>query len=133
MVDVVEGVVVKNEKEESWKNTNQTGNHPDLMWTNFEDLIGYNLMLPSSLNSIRNPSKSSGFDLSLSSLEKEFISDSILRCGTLNQTIENILSLENSTKSSSLVTNTLCSDLENSASLPFESPFGFKTTSTPCC
>ncbi|MEK6984157.1 MAG: hypothetical protein AABX33_06295 [Nanoarchaeota archaeon] len=121
-------------RTESGRSINTTSNHPYLVKpTNFEDLTGDDLNLRPSFNSIKNPSKSSGLDLSLSNLENEFINDSILRCGILNQTIENIFSLENSAKSSSLVTNTLCSDLENSASLPFESPFGFETASAPCC
>lgn len=66
---------------------------------------------------------------SLSSFEKESISNSSLFCETLIQTSENSFSLVNPKKSSSFVTNTLSSDLENSASLPLESPFGLNTTS----
>lgn len=101
--------------------------------TNLEDFIGYDLKLPSLFNTIEYPSKSLGLDLSLSNLENEFFDDSILRCGILNQITENISSLVNSIKSSSLVTSTLCSNLENSANLPFESLFGFEITSTPFC
>ena len=100
--------------------------------TNLEELSGYDLNLPPSFNTIRNPSKSFGLELDLSNSENEFIDDSILRCGILSQTIENISSLLNSVKSSSLVTNALCSDFEKSANLPLESPFGFKIISTPC-
>ena len=86
----------------------------------------------SSFNVINLPSKSSNF-VSSSNLENDLIKDYILRCGILNQTTEDISPLENLRKSSSLVTNTRFSDLENSASLPFESLFGFDITSTPCC
>ena len=88
---------------------------------------------PSSFNLINLPSKSSGFVFSLSNLENSFNKDSMLRCGILDQTTENISSLENLRKSSSLVTNTRFSDLESSANFPFESLFGFDITSTPCC
>ena len=77
------------------------------------------------------PSKSSDL-VSLSNLENEFSKDSGLSCGVLNQTIENIVSLLyecSSVKSQSLVTNILCSDIENLASSPFESCFGLKIAS----
>jgi len=98
--------------------------------------IGDDLKLPSSFNSINNPSKSSGSDLSLSNLENDSNSASGSSCGILSQTTENILSFvykDLSVKSQSLVTNILCSDLENSANLPFESPLGLDTISNPCC
>jgi len=79
----------------------------------------------SSFKITKLPSKSSDF-ISLSSLENALNKDSSFSCRILNQTIENICSLLNSRKSSSLVTNTRFSDLENSANLPFESPFGFE-------
>jgi len=113
---------------ESGRAINTTGNHPYLV----KDSNRGDISNLSSNNIINLPSKSSGF-VSLSNLEKECIKDSGLSCGTLNQIIENISSLVNSAKSSSLVINTLCSDLENSASLPFERPFGFEIISTPCC
>ena len=88
-----------------------------------------------SYNVIRLPSKSSGF-VSSSNLEKESNRDSSFSCGILNQTTENIFSLGNTNdlvKCLSLVISTLCSDLENSANLPFESSFGLDIMSTPCC
>jgi len=84
----------------------------------------------SSYNIINLPLNSSGF-VSLSNLENKCFKDSILRCGILSQINENISLLLNSRKSSSLVTNILCSDLENSANLPFVSPLGLEITSTP--
>src|SRR4030042_4667007 len=81
------------------------------------------------------PSKSPGFT-SLSNLENELSSASGLSCGIFNQTTENIFSLwykEEYVKSQSLVTNTLFSNFENSANLPFEIPLGFEIISNPCC
>ena len=119
--------------------------------TNFEDLMGDDLKLPLSINSIKNPSKSLILDLSLNNLEKDSNSASGLSCGILSQIIENIMKIKDfqdtenlrfsrvlslgyiqeSVKSSSLVTNTLFSDLDSSANSPFESPFGLKVTSYP--
>ncbi|MDP3026076.1 MAG: LamG-like jellyroll fold domain-containing protein, partial [Nanoarchaeota archaeon] len=85
----------------------------------------------SSYNVMNLPSKLSE-DFSLINLENSFNNNSELSCGILNQTIENIVSLlyENlSVKSQSLVTNILCSDLENSANLPLSSCLGLKITS----
>ena len=90
-----------------------------------EDILNF-----SSFNVIRLPSKSSGF-ISLSTLENVFYSVSGLSCRTLSQMTENICSLLNSRKSSSLVTNTRFSNLENSANFPFDSPFGFDIASYP--
>ena len=91
---------------------------------------------PSSYNMINLLLKSSGFESSVSNLEKESCETLIgLFCGILNQTTENIFSLGNCSelvKSSSLVTNTLSSDLENSANLPFLNPLGLNIASKPC-
>ncbi len=94
--------------------------------------IGVILKL-SSYNVIRLPSNSFRF-ISLSNLEKADISDPGLSCGILNQTIENIFSLGNNdelVKCLSLVIMTLCSEMENSANLPLESPFSLNVTSYP--
>ncbi|MFH1152107.1 MAG: hypothetical protein V1788_03225 [Nanoarchaeota archaeon] len=109
---------------ESGKSINTTAEHPYLVKISTKEDIS-NL---SSNNIINLPLKSSEF-ISLSSLEKEDINNSGLSCGILNKTSENIFYLVNSIKSSSLVTNILCSDLENAANLPLESPFGLKATS----
>jgi len=99
------------------------------------DILGILDALKSlSFNSIKNPSKSSGLDLSLSKIENDFNNAPGLACGILSQTIENILSLGNfdgSVKCLSFVTSTLCSDLENAANLPLESPFGSDIMSNP--
>ena len=72
---------------------NTTAEHPYFVKrTNFEDLMGDDLNLPFSHNLIKNPSKSSGFDLSLSKIEKDSNKASGLSCGILSQTTENILS-----------------------------------------
>jgi len=93
-------------------------------------------ILNSSLDNVINlPSKSCGL-VSLINLENELSNASGLSCGILSQTTENIVFLLDknlSVKSQSLVTNTLCSDFENSASSPFESPLGFDIISNPCC
>ena len=86
----------------------------------------------SGFNMIKKPSKSFSLVFSPSSLENDLIKESISRCGILSHTIENISSSVSSTKSSSLVTSMSFPDLENSASLPLERPFGFETTSMPC-
>jgi len=89
----------------------------------------------SSYKVIRLPSKSSMLDFSLSNLENAVINNSGLSCDILNQTTENIFSFgyrDLSVKSQSLVINTLFSDLENSANLPFASPLGFDIMSNPC-
>jgi len=78
---------------------------------------------------INLPSKS---ETVLSNFKNDFIDKSISRCGILNNTAENILSLLNLMKSVSFVTNTLFSDFENSANLPLVNPFGLEITSTPC-
>jgi len=112
------------------------GHHYLVKRTNPKDLIGDDLNSPYSPNSIKNPSKSSGLDLSLSNLKNDFNNASGLSCGILSQITENIFSLgnfEESAKCLSFVTNTLCSDLENSANIPFKSFFGLNTTSSPCC
>jgi len=88
---------------------------------------------PSFFKTINFPSKSSDTVFSLSNMENAFSKDSGSFCGILSHTIENISSLVNSTKSSSLVINILCSDLESSANMPFESPFDLNITSNPCC
>ena len=88
-----------------------------------------------SYNVMNFPSKSCGL-VSLINLENELSNASGLSCGIFNQTTENIVFLLDknlSVKSQSLVTNTLCSDLENSANFPFESPLGFEIISNPCC
>ncbi len=80
----------------------------------------------SSYNFIKLPSKSSGFVLS-SNLDNEFSNEFGFLCGILNQTTENIFSLGNKLgllKCLSFVNNTLSSDLEIDANLPFENPFG---------
>ena len=91
----------------------------------------------SSYKTINLPSNSSVLVFDLSNLENDSVNTSTgLSCGTLNQTTENIFSLVNlseSVKSSSLLINTLSSDLENSANFPLDKPFGFETTSTPSC
>ena len=104
--------------------------HRLYVWENLERGDISNL---SSFKVIKLPSKPSGDDFSLSSLENALNKDSDFSCGILSQTTENIFSSPNSRKSSSLVTNTRFSDLENSASLPFEIPFGFEIILTPCC
>ena len=84
-----------------------------------------------SYNIMNLPLKSSGL-ISLSNSENELSNNSGCFCGIFNQIIENIVSLlykNLSVKSQSLVTNILCSDLENPASSPFESFFGLKITS----
>ena len=84
-----------------------------------------------SYNIMNLPLKSSGL-VSLSNSENELSNNSGCFCGIFNQTTENIVSLlykNLSVKSQSLVTNILCSDLENPASSPFESFFGLKITS----
>src|SRR3989338_7418498 len=122
-------------KTESGRAINTTAEHPYFVkLTDFNDLIGDDLNLPSSLNSIKNPSKSAGLDLFLSKTEKDSTKASGLSCGILSQTTENILPFgykKGSVKSTSLVTNTLFSDLENDASSPFENPFGLKVTLYP--
>ena len=107
---------------ESGRAINTTGNHPYLV-KGKEDTSTL-----SSYNAMNLPSKSSGL-VSLINLENELSNNSGCFCGILSQTTENISSLVNSLKSSSLVTNTLCSDLENSDSLSSESLFGLKITS----
>src|SRR3989344_5406718 len=93
----------------------------------FNSGIGDDLNLPFSPNSIKNPSNSSDLVLSLSNLENDSNKFSVLFCGILSITTENILSFgykKGSVKSTSLVINILFSDLENDASLPFENPLG---------
>jgi len=70
---------------------NTTAEHPYFVKSSLLG-IGDDLKLPSSLNSIKNPSKSSGFDLSLSKIEKDSNKALGLSCGILSQTTENILS-----------------------------------------
>lgn len=122
-------------RAETGRAINTTAEHPYFVKRkDFTDLIGDDLYLPPSANSIKNPSKSSILDLSLNNLEKDSNSASGLSCGILSQTTENILSfgyIQGSVKSSSLVTNTLSSDLESNANLPFEIPFGLKLASYP--
>jgi len=96
--------------------------------------VGYYIedtLNPSSFNVNSLPSNSLGDDFSLNNLENSFNKVSGFSCGILSQITENICFSPNSRKSSSLVTNTRFSDLENSASLPFESPLGFEIASYP--
>src|SRR3989338_1983200 len=86
----------------------------------------------SGFNIIKKPSKSCSLVFSLRSFENDLIRESISRCGILSHTIENISSFVSSTKSSSLVTSINFPVFENSASLPFDSPFGFEVILTPC-
>jgi len=86
----------------------------------------------SSYTIISLPSNSFGFTSS-STLEKAGMNDSGLSCEILNQTTENTLSEDNLIKSQSFVINTLFSNLENSANLPLERPFGLDIMSNPCC
>ena len=114
---------------------NTTAEHPYFVKrTNFEDLMGDDLNLPFSPNSIKNPSKSSGFDLSLSKIEKDSNKASGLSCGILSQTTENILSFENKNglvKCTSLVTNILFSDLESVAISSSDALLSAAVTSNP--
>ncbi len=86
-------------------------------------------------NVIKLPSKSSGF-VFLSSSENDSNNSFGLSCGIFNQTTEKILPLgnfEESEKCLSFDMRILCSNLENSASVPLESSFGLNTTSNPFC
>ena len=134
-LSAVEDAGIYNKKEESGRAINTTGNHPYLVKSSLLE-IRDDLKLPPPLSSIKNPSKSSGLDLSLSKIEKDSNKDFGLSCGILNKTTENIFSFgnfEESVKCQSLVINTLCSDLENAANLPLESPFGLDIVSNPRC
>ena len=120
---------------ESGRAINTTAEHPYYVKSSLLG-IGDESKLPFSFNSIKSPSKSSGLDLSLSNFENVLNNTSGLSCGILSQTTENIFSLgnfEESAKCLSFVINTLCSDLENSANIPFESLFGLNSASIPCC
>ena len=88
------------------------------------------ILKSSSYNKIKLPSKAGDF-ISLSKFEKACIRDSSLSCEILNQTTENISSLENLVASRSLVTKILPSSLENSANFPFDNPLGLYVTSYP--
>jgi len=124
---------IDNLKNDSILKKKEKSNHSYLVKSSSRGM-GNDLNLPSPLSSIKNPSKSSGLDLSLSKLENDFNNSSGLSCGILNQITENIFSFgykKGSIKSTSLETNTLFSDLENNANLPLESPFGLKVTSYP--
>src|SRR3989338_3983851 len=119
----------------SGRKINATYNYSYLVKrTNFEDLMGDDLNLPFSHNLIKNPSNSSGFDLSLSKIEKDSNKASGLSCGILSQTTENILSFENKNglvKCTSLVTNILFSDLESAAISSSDALLSATVTSNP--
>ena len=113
---------------------NTTAEHPYFVKVNPDKLGILDTSKSSSIKVIKNPSKSLGFGLSLSSLENDFNKVSGSSCAILSQIIENTFSFGNKTglvKSSSFVTKTRFSDLENDANLPLESPFGLNATSYP--
>ena len=107
-----------------------------VVYTGFWDRFGICDTSISSLNNvIRLPLKSFGDDFSSNNLENEFSRVSGLSdCGIFNNKTENIASLGNKdelVKCMSLVINTLCSERENFANSPFESPFGLNVTLYP--
>ena len=114
---------------------NTTGEHPYFVKVVKSDMLGSGATSKSSsFKVIKYPSKSLGSDFFLSSLENADKKASGLSCGILSQIIENIFSFGNETglvKSSSFVTKTRFSDLENDANLPLESPFGLNVTLYP--
>ena len=111
------------------------GNHPYLVKCLKSDMLDSGAVSKSSsCKVIKYPLKSSGSDFFLSNIENAGANASGLSCGILIQIIENTLSFGNGfglAKSESLVTNTRFSDLESSANLPFENPFGANFTSNP--
>jgi len=131
LLDMGEKVIYELVTEDG-RSVNTTGAHPYLVRGESGRGSVSNLSMCNVMNMSLNFSKG----VSSSNLEKFLINACGLDCGILSQTTEKIVSLlyENlSVKSQSLVMNTLCSDLENLASSPFESCLGLKIASCPAC